>query len=233
MNCARRGRIFRLRPSLCGLMVLWACGFAMLSARAQQQPQSAAPASAPAAAPSAMHGILELDGPWRFQMGDDPRWADPGFDDSTWLSVTLGKSLAEQGFETYAGYAWYRLRIQPQQLHIGGAAENAPLHLLVSPHGTGQLAVYVNGLEAGHSRGMTDSPRMYESPPFDVPLAQTGNAPIEIAIRTWAAPGVPISHGLLERVETGAPEDIADRLMLAIARKWNQEVIAEMILAFL
>jgi sigma-B regulation protein RsbU (phosphoserine phosphatase) len=214
-------------------MVLCACGFAMLSARAQQEPQSAAPASAPAAAPSAMHGILELDGPWRFQMGDDPRWADPGFDDSTWLNVTLGKSLAEQGFETYAGYAWYRLRIQPQQLHIGGAAGNAPLHLLVTPHGTGQLAVYVNGIEAGHSRGMTDSPKMYESPPFDVPLAQTGNGPIEIAIRSWAAPGVPISHGLLERVETGAPDDIADRLMLAIARKWNQEVIAEMILAFL
>ncbi len=179
-----------------------------------------------------MHGILELDGPWRFQMGDDPRWADPAFDDSSWLTVTLGKSLAEQGFETYAGYAWYRLRIQPQQLHIG-SAENAPLHLLVTPHGTGQLAVYVNGIEAGHSRGMTDSPKMYESPPFDVPLAQIGNGPIEIAIRSWAAPGVPISHGLLERVETGAPEDIADRLMLAIARKWNQEVIAEMILAFL
>lgn len=232
MNCARRGRIFRLRTSLYGLMVLWTCGFALLSARAQQQPQSPAPASVPAAAPSAMHGILELDGPWRFQMGDDPRWADPAFDDSSWLTVTLGKSLAEQGFETYAGYAWYRLRIQPQQLHIG-SAENAPLHLLVTPHGTGQLAVYVNGIEAGHSRGMTDSPKMYESPPFDVPLAQIGNGPIEIAIRSWAAPGVPISHGLLERVETGAPEDIADRLMLAIARKWNQEVIAEMILAFL
>ena len=32
-------------------------------------------------------------------MGDDPRWADPSLDDSAWLTVTLGKSLSEQGFE--------------------------------------------------------------------------------------------------------------------------------------
>ena len=234
MNCARRGWTFTLRTSLGRLLVLWACGVAMLSARAQQAAQTPPASSVPAAAPSAMHGVVQLDGPWRFQMGDDPRWAEPGFDDSNWLAVTLGKSLAEQGFETYAGYAWYRIRIQPQQLHFGGTAENLPLHLLITPHTTGQLAVYINGVEAGHSRGMTDSPKMYESPAFDVPLPQAnpGDSMV-VAIRSWAAPGVPISHGLLERVEAGAPGDIADRLMLAIARKWNQEVIAEMILAFL
>ncbi len=52
-------------------------------------------------------------------MGDDPRWADPSFDDSSWPTVTLGKTLAEQGFETYAGYAWYRLRVQPEQFRFG------------------------------------------------------------------------------------------------------------------
>jgi hypothetical protein len=44
---------------------------------------------------------------------------------------------------------------------------------------------------------------------------------------------VPISHGLLEKVEAGSQGDIAERLALAISRKWNQEVIAEMILTFL
>jgi sigma-B regulation protein RsbU (phosphoserine phosphatase) len=179
-----------------------------------------------------MHGVVQLDGPWRFQMGDDLRWADPAFDDSAWPTVTLDKSLAEQGFESYAGFAWYRTRIQPQQLQVG-AAGSAPLHLLVTSHNTGQLAVYINGVEVGHSRGMTDSPRMYQSPPFDVALPQSGSAPIEVAVRSWAAPGLPISHGLLERVEAGTPEDIADRLALAIARKWNQQVIAEMVLVFL
>ena len=31
-------------------------------------------------APS-FHAVLTLDGPWRFQIGDDLRWAEPGFDD--------------------------------------------------------------------------------------------------------------------------------------------------------
>ena len=59
---------------------------------------------------------MKLDGPWRFQVGDDPRWADPDFDDSTWATVTLGQSFTEQGLDSYSGYAWYRLRLQPQQL---------------------------------------------------------------------------------------------------------------------
>jgi hypothetical protein len=165
-------------------------------------------------------------------MGDDPRWADPSIDDSGWLTVVLGKTLAEQGFETYAGYAWYRMRIQPQQLHLG--ADPGPLHLLVTSHTIGQLSVYVNGVEVGHTRGMTDSPRMYESAPIDVTLPQANpTAPMVVAVRTWAAPGIPISHGLLERVEAGAGEDIADRLALAISRKWNQQIIAEMILVCL
>ena len=185
------------------------------------------------ATPSAMHGVVQLDGPWRFQIGDDPRWADPATDDSNWLTVTLDKPLAEQGFETYAGYAWYRLRIQPQQLTLGGGADAAPLHLLVTPYNVGQLSVYVNGVEAGHSRGMADSPRLYQSSPIDVPLPQSGSGPMLIAIRTWAAPGIPISHGLLDRVEAGAAGDIADRLALAIARHWDQHVIAEMVVCFL
>lgn len=180
-----------------------------------------------------MHGVVRLDGPWRFQMGDDPQWAQPGFDDSSWLNVTLDKSLSDQGFETYAGYAWYRLRIQPQQLTPGGVSDNAPLHLLVTPHSIGQLAVYVNGVEAGHSRGMTDSPSMFQSRPFDVTLPQAGNGPLVIAVRSWAAPGIPISHGLLEGVEAGAADDIADRLALAIARHWDQTVIAELVVSFL
>jgi hypothetical protein len=219
-------------------MCVW--GFAVLCAAAQPaspapQASQALPASQPAAdaVPSAMHGVVQLDGPWRFQMGDDPHWADASIDDSNWLSVTLGKSLTDEGFEPYAGYAWYRLRLQPGDFHLG-ADSRAPLHLLVTSHSIGQLAVYVNGVELGHSRGMTDSPKMYQSPPIDVslPPAVPGQ-PIVVAIRSWAAPGVPISYGLLERVEAGTGEDIADRMALAISRKWNQSVIAELILVFL
>ncbi len=177
-----------------------------------------------------MHGVVQLDGPWRFQMGDDPRWADPKFDDSAWPTLSLGKSLIDQGFEPYAGYAWYRLRLNPQQLQFGSQGANSQLDLLVTSHSVGQLAVYVNGVQMGHTGGMTDKPAMYISPPIAVslPEAMAGDT-IVIAIRSWAAPGVPIHHGLLEIVEAGAHDDVGDRLALAIARRWDQNVVAGLI----
>jgi phosphoserine phosphatase RsbU/P len=226
---------FYLRSVVCWFAVL--CAGGLLTA--QTAPGTAATPTSGAvggltAAPVSIHGIVQLDGPWRFQMGDDPRWADPSFDDSSWPTVTLGKTLAEQGFETYAGYAWYRLRIQPGEFHFGSLAGSAPLHLLVTSHSVGQIALYINGVEVGHTRGMTDKPAMYESPPFEarVPDDAKGQS-VVLAIRSWAAPGVPISHGLVDRVEAGADDDVADRLELAIAHKWDQQVIAEIIVAFL
>jgi sigma-B regulation protein RsbU (phosphoserine phosphatase) len=214
--------------------ILWlVCGLAGVSVGHAQGalPPVATSAAVPLNGAPAMHGILQLDGPWRFQIGDDPRWADPAFDDSSWPTVALGKTLAEQGFETYSGYGWYRLRIKPPDLHTGASA--VPPQMLVTPHSVGQIAVYLNGVEVGHTQGMTERPSMYQSPPFVISLPQAGKGDVVVAIRSWAAPGVPISHGLLEQVEVGAPPDVADRLALAIARHWNQQVIAAMVLSFL
>lgn len=33
--------------------------------------------------------VVPLYGPWKFHIGDDPRWADPSFDDSQWETVDL------------------------------------------------------------------------------------------------------------------------------------------------
>jgi hypothetical protein len=227
---------FYLRSVVCWFAVL--CAGGLLTAQTPPgttaTPNTSGAVGGLTAVPVSIHGIVQLDGPWRFQMGDDPRWADPSYDDSSWPTVTLGKTLAEQGFETYAGYGWYRLRIQPGEFHFGSLAGSAPLHLLVTSHSVGQLALYIDGVEVGHTRGMTDKPTMYESPPFEarVPDDAKGKS-VVLAIRSWAAPGVPISHGLVDRIEAGADEDVADRLELAIAHKWDQQVIAEIILAFL
>ena len=51
-----------------------------------------------------IRGITILDGQWRFQAGDDLRWADPAFDDSSWPMVSLSSSLVEQGIDSYSGY---------------------------------------------------------------------------------------------------------------------------------
>ncbi len=205
-----------------------------------QNPAASSPTAQPTAAPSseapaAIHGVIDLDGPWRFQIGDDPAWADPGFDDSKWQTVTLGQTLTDQGIDTYSGYAWYRLRLQPQQFaQFGNLPDNGSLALLLTSNSVGQLGAYVNGVESGHTRGMTDHPSMYQSPPFVVPWTQPpGGGPVVLAIRTWAGPSIPIRHGLLDRVELGSQDDIADRLALAFGRQWNQHVIAGMIVTLM
>jgi len=193
------------------------------------------PASAQPAPSTAVHAVITLDGPWRFQIGDDPRWADPGFDDSSWPTVALDQPLSDQGIDTYSGYAWYRLRLQPQQLEqLGKLPDNATLDMLVMSNSIGQLGVYVDGLDAGHSRGMTEKPSMYQSPPFVAHFSrQSASGPAVLAIRSWAGPNIPIHRGLLEKVELGDREDIAGKLEMAIGRQWNENVTAALFVTFL
>jgi len=155
-------------------------GIIPIAAQVPAAPGAAAPAAAQATGPASgqsqaqsqvrVHNITELDGPWRFQVGDDPRWADPAFDDSAWPNATVSKALSEQGFDAYSGYGWYRLRLQPQQLSQFNLSGNTQLDLMVTGDSIGQLAVYVDGVESGHTQGMTDDPAMYQSPPLVVHL---------------------------------------------------------------
>jgi len=177
---------------------------------------------------------MNLDGPWRFQMGDDPRWADPSFDDSAWPAVALGQPLSDQGIDPYSGYAWYRLRLQPDQIaHFGSRPGNPPLDLLITSYTVGQLAIYVNGAESGHTRGMAGDPAMYQSPPFAAHVSPGGDGTVVLAIRSWAGPGLPIQHGLLEKVELGTHDDVTERLALITGERWDRQVVAAIVVSFL
>src|ERR1700761_2055561 len=68
---------------------------------------------------------MTLNGPWQFQIGDDPQWANPDFDDKMWESVDLTPlpgahdgdqgltrytgGWSERGHRGYDGFAWYRM----------------------------------------------------------------------------------------------------------------------------
>jgi phosphoserine phosphatase RsbU/P len=239
MKNVRTAAKIHSRLTLCWLSLFCASAIPIAAQSA------AAPAAAPATVPTnnvvfaSLHGTMDLEGPWRFQVGDDPDgrlgWADPRFDDSGWPTLTLGKTLSEQGFDSYTGYGWYRLRLQPQQLaQLNNLPGRPQLDLLLTGNYVGQLAVYVNGVESGHTRGMTDNPDMYQSPPLVVHLSPTGaDGTIVLAIRSWAGPDIPIQHGLLDKVELGAPGDIADRLTEATGRHWDRQAIAGMMVSFL
>ena len=223
--------------ALCGAVLI--CAVLLWTGSARACAQATASAS-PAAGSAKIHATVDLDGPWRFQAGDDPGWSTSAFDDSAWATVTLSKGLSEQGIESYSGYGWYRLRLNPQQLaQITSLSSSASLDLLVTGDSIGQFAVYINGAEVGHTTGMTDRPAMYMSPPLlvhvAVPAAKSDavDGPQVLAIRTWAGPTTTIHRGLLSKAELGASDDIATRLAAATAQRWDQQLIAGIVVSFL
>jgi sigma-B regulation protein RsbU (phosphoserine phosphatase) len=233
--------VYRTRPV--ARFTFWLCLGLLVGARAFGQAAIAPVQTTPVAsttapaepAPLAAHPVLALDGPWRFQIGDDPRWADPAFDDSSWQPVVLSHPLEEQGVGSYSGYAWYRMRLLPQQLAAFGFTQSStPMALLVTGDGIGQISIFSNGVETGHTKGMTDEPREYESPAFTVQLSAPDAAGARlIAIRAWAGPEFTIGRGLVDKVELGAPSDIADRLTMALGTQWNEHATSASMVTFL
>ena len=53
-----------------------------------------------------------LISPWKFEIGDNPKWADPDYDDGNWEEIKVPSNWEEQGFPGYDGYAWYRVRFK-------------------------------------------------------------------------------------------------------------------------
>jgi sigma-B regulation protein RsbU (phosphoserine phosphatase) len=80
-------------------------------------------------------GLVKLLAGWHEHAGDNPAWAQPGFDDSQWRTVDLDDLGAAQ-----PGWRWYRLQVKlaPQRGH---------LHLLIAG-GQGTYEIYLNGVEA-------------------------------------------------------------------------------------
>jgi sialate O-acetylesterase len=71
--------------------------------------------------------ILNLEGLWKFQIGDNPQWAQREIDDSRWDSILVPSEWENQGYSGYDGYAWYRKHFyldksqkrDPMYLHLG------------------------------------------------------------------------------------------------------------------
>jgi hypothetical protein len=100
-----------------------------------------------------------LNGPWKFHTGDDPRWADLGFNDADWETYTIDPRIAalslpdvlqapEQpgwqahGYQGYVGYAWYRISVD-------GASGSSAFAILMPQHVDDAYQVCVNEKQIG------------------------------------------------------------------------------------
>jgi hypothetical protein len=127
-------------------------------------------------------GVTTIDAQWRFHPGDDPAWASPSFDDSSWPLLSTGEDGRRTMNRHLTGYSWYRLRLKlpatPQQLgidigHINSAAE---------VYADGQL-IGANGI----MRPKPDWSDQFHANAFPLPISLNGRW-VEIAVRVWKSP---------------------------------------------
>lgn len=138
---------------------------------------------------------VELTGPWKFHVGDDPAWAQPDVDDAGWDAVDMKSPDGEdipgwtaRGYPGYSGYAWYRLT-----LNVQDAAH--PLALKMPDSVDDAYQVYVNGQQIGafgkftprHVTAYIAQPRAFALP------RGLRNGRVTIAIRTWMDGATPFN----------------------------------------
>ncbi len=149
------------------------------------------------------NATVALTGPWKFHIGDNVAWAQPGFDDFGWGAMDLtpppgsydpilGSSgfvpgWTARGYKGYSGYAWYRLRVNIQD------GQNA-LALKMPDNFDDAYQAYVNGQLIGQfgrftRRGVT----MYSAQPraFRLPVNVRGGL-VTLAIRMWMTTSTPL-----------------------------------------
>lgn len=163
---------------------------------------------AAAPAPSAPERItlgqstVALHGPWRFHVGDDPRWSSPDVDDSTWETVDLSPApgahdgdvglpgyvagWSRRGHAGYTGYAWYRLRI------VVTSEPGTPLALAGPTLLDSAYQLYVNGALLGGSgifSGETPTVHGVHPSQFALPTSPSERThTYVIAFRVWMDP---------------------------------------------
>ncbi|MFZ1289472.1 MAG: beta galactosidase jelly roll domain-containing protein [Melioribacteraceae bacterium] len=62
--------------------------------------------------------IENLKGLWKFNLGDNKKWANPSFDDSDWDPIKVPSHWEDEGYNGYDGYAWYRKEFNIDSKHL-------------------------------------------------------------------------------------------------------------------
>jgi hypothetical protein len=163
--------------SLCILLFLFTGQFGLCGATVANSRELSDKEAAPV---TLGESVVPLYGPWKFHIGDDPRWSDPAFDDSQWETVDLTPTpqtalpgvpvpgfvtgWTARGHEGYSGYAWYRMRVR-----ISGA--EGSLTLLGPEWFDSAFQVFANGRLIGSFGDFSGSvPRPYEGNPSEFSL---------------------------------------------------------------
>jgi hypothetical protein len=131
-------------------------------------------------------GTVDLSGPWRFHIGDDLGWADPGVTDTPgengWETILADRPWGAQSHYEYTGFAWYRLH-----LRVTPAPDVKTDFQLLLPRLQDVCEVYWNGRLVGRYGTLPphlSSPALNVPAAFTLPDFRSGT----LAIRVWNGP---------------------------------------------
>lgn len=174
MSCRLTVKAF---PLLFGALTL---AFGQQSGQMRAQPRAAQDSTLVVAGVG--RGMVPIDGFWKFQVGDDPRWALPDFDDSGWESISADAPWGAQNHPSYAGFAWYRRRVDI----IPTSGETGQYRVAIL-NAEDAYEVYWNGKLIGQFGHLPPHASWYYAQfPRSFPLI--GSADGVLAIRVWKAP---------------------------------------------
>lgn len=83
--------------------------------------------------------IVNLEGNWKFSIGDNPEWKNPNYNDHDWDKVYVPRSWEANGYRDYNGFAWYRTEFELSE-HISEEAVYLSLGYIDDAD-----EVYING----------------------------------------------------------------------------------------
>jgi Stage II sporulation protein E (SpoIIE) len=167
-------------------------------------------------------GTVDLSGPWRFHIGDNPQWADPSINDTPdqngWETILPDRPWGAQSHYAYTGFAWYRLR-----LRITPAPDVKTGFQLLLPRVQDVCEVYWNGRLVGRYGKLPPhpfTPAVNVPAPFTVPDFRSGT----LAIRVWNQPlgssSAGDGGGIAQTPVVGDSKSIA-----AYIGSWNYEFL--------
>lgn len=163
--------------------------------------------------------MTELAGPWRFHTGDDPARSSPSFDDSGWSLLLAGKPWTKQGYTSYSGVAWYRLRVLlpahpgPLAFYLPDVQDSA--QVFANGHLIGQL-----GEMPPHPQLVIDANLLFPIPNDVIAAGQ----PLVLAIRVWQWPKAAGLEGGLNSVpRIGDPQALTEWRQLRVDNAFHAD----------
>ena len=171
--------------------------------------------------------ITSLAVEWAFRPGDDPGWADPELDASTWRRIRIPTGFGRD--DVTSSMAWYRLELDlaPRD-QVLPAEERADLRLgLTLGKVDSAYEIYAGGLLLGGVGALPPTPKMdYDRHAlYPIPSAAIStDGRLVLALRVWKAP--------VTRSTVGGPHE-GPFLLGPIEQLTRRELLSELPSLFL